>query len=50
MERLPFCNFDHFPICAELCYQPKQESKENQEQADHKDHQEANEKISETKM
>lgn len=45
MERLPFCHSDHFPINIELCYQPKQESKENQELANDKDHQEAHEKI-----
>lgn len=49
MERLPSCNSDHFPICIELCYQPKPESKENQEHANDKDYQEAYEKVSESR-
>jgi endonuclease/exonuclease/phosphatase (EEP) superfamily protein YafD len=49
MERLPFCNSDHFPIFIELCYQPKQVSVKNQKHADEEDHKEAQEKIIEAK-
>ncbi len=45
IERLPFCNSDHFPIFIELFYEPSLDSEENQVDADHDDHQEANEKI-----
>jgi endonuclease/exonuclease/phosphatase (EEP) superfamily protein YafD len=49
MERLPFCNSDHFPIFIELYFEPKRKSKENQEQADKQDYKEANAKIAKAK-
>jgi endonuclease/exonuclease/phosphatase (EEP) superfamily protein YafD len=49
MERLSFCNSDHFPIFIELNYQPLPTSKANQEFASAEDYQESQEKIREAK-
>ena len=49
IERLPFCNSDHFPIYIELCFEPKEESKEKQEAPTKDDQEEASEKIDEAK-
>lgn len=47
LRRLPNIGSDHFPILAELQYEPKAEEQQNAPEADQSDREETNEKIEE---
>lgn len=45
LRRLPNIGSDHFPVLAELCFEPKAEGQQSAPDADEGDHQEAGKKI-----
>ena len=49
LERLRSIGSDHFPVFAELCYEPKAEARQDAPEADQADREEAREKIAEGK-